>query len=205
MCNTTRDLSLQMYALRWNLFFACRFATPHFLVISWDLPPTFSPLQKLGRVRVAHWFSFYVLCFLFCLSSSCVLCTQCCRFLWIVHSWLPLRFSLAFICPSVVLLFPITIFLCKCRCFSKHPLLYSLILFKNLQFECIPHPVLTWIQKCMWTFHKYWSWGQYTVKPVLRGHIWDKEKCGLIRQVDILKEVKLYEMFYDRTIKRVNF
>jgi hypothetical protein len=32
-----------------------------------------------------------------------------------------------------------------------------------------------------------------------------KEKCGLIRQGDILKEVQLYEMFYDRTIKRVNF
>ena len=30
--------------------------------------------------------------FLFCLSSSCVLCTQCCQFLWIVRSWLNLRF-----------------------------------------------------------------------------------------------------------------
>jgi hypothetical protein len=29
----------------------------------------------------------------FCLSSSCVLCTQCCQFLWIVHSWLPLSFD----------------------------------------------------------------------------------------------------------------
>jgi hypothetical protein len=32
--------------------------------------------------------------FLFCLSLSCVLCTQCCQFLRIVHFWLPLRFSL---------------------------------------------------------------------------------------------------------------
>jgi hypothetical protein len=32
------------------------------------------------------------LCVVLC--SSCVLCTQCCQFLWIVHSWLPLRFSL---------------------------------------------------------------------------------------------------------------
>ena len=38
-----------------------------------------------------------VLCFLFCLSSLCVLCTKCCHFLWIVHSRLPLRFSLTFI------------------------------------------------------------------------------------------------------------
>ena len=42
-------------------------------------------------------FQFHVLCFLFCLSSSCVLCTQCGQFLWIVHSGLPLRFSLTFI------------------------------------------------------------------------------------------------------------
>jgi hypothetical protein len=25
-----------------------------------------------------------------CWSSPCCLCTQCCQFLWIVHSWLPL-------------------------------------------------------------------------------------------------------------------
>jgi hypothetical protein len=30
---------------------------------------------------------------------SCVLCTLCCQFLWIVHFWLPLRYSLTFICP----------------------------------------------------------------------------------------------------------
>ena len=33
----------------------------------------------------------------FSLSSSCVLCTQCCQFLRIVHSWLPSSVSLAFI------------------------------------------------------------------------------------------------------------
>jgi hypothetical protein len=30
---------------------------------------------------------------------SCVLCTLCCQFLWIVHYWLPLRCSLTFIYP----------------------------------------------------------------------------------------------------------
>jgi hypothetical protein len=30
---------------------------------------------------------------------SCVLCTICCQFLWIVHFWLPLWYSLTFICP----------------------------------------------------------------------------------------------------------
>jgi hypothetical protein len=29
---------------------------------------------------------------------SCVLCTLCCQFLWIVHLWLPLWYSLTFIC-----------------------------------------------------------------------------------------------------------
>ena len=27
---------------------------------------------------------------------SCVLCIQCCQCLWIVHAWIPLRFSLTF-------------------------------------------------------------------------------------------------------------
>jgi len=31
--------------------------------------------------------------FLLCLSSSCVLCFQCCQCLWIVHFLLPGRFS----------------------------------------------------------------------------------------------------------------
>ena len=30
---------------------------------------------------------------------SCVMCTLCCQFLWIVLSWLPLWYSLTFICP----------------------------------------------------------------------------------------------------------
>ena len=45
-------------------------------------------------------------CFLFCfcfLSSSCVLWTHWYPFLWIVHYWLPLRFSLTFIFTSLYL------------------------------------------------------------------------------------------------------
>jgi hypothetical protein len=30
---------------------------------------------------------------------SCLLCTLCCQFLWIFLFWLPLRYSLTFICP----------------------------------------------------------------------------------------------------------
>ena len=33
---------------------------------------------------------------------SCVLCVQCCQFLWLVHSSFPLQYSLTFICPCLV-------------------------------------------------------------------------------------------------------
>ena len=36
---------------------------------------------------------------MFCLSSSCDLCAQCCQCLWIAHSWMLLRCSLTFNSP----------------------------------------------------------------------------------------------------------
>ena len=55
--------------------------------------------RAFGGVRVVHCFS--VLCCVFvCLSLSCVLCIQCCKCLWMVHSWFPIRFFLAFIYSS---------------------------------------------------------------------------------------------------------
>ena len=47
----------------------------------------------VGGVLVVHYFSFQ--CFVF-VSLSCVMCTQCCQFIWIVHSWLPLQSCLTF-------------------------------------------------------------------------------------------------------------
>ena len=52
--------------------------------------PMFAPLFA------AHLFIFCVVFFI-CLSSSCVMCSQWCQCLWIVYSWMPLRFSLIFI------------------------------------------------------------------------------------------------------------
>jgi hypothetical protein len=55
---------------------------------------------SFGRVCVGHLFSF--LCFLLFLFWLCFVClrpvsyVQCCQSLWIVHSWLLLRFSLMF-------------------------------------------------------------------------------------------------------------
>jgi hypothetical protein len=55
-------------------------------------------IPVVGTVRFAHYIIlvFCVGFFLFCLSSSCILCTQCCKCLWTIHSWLPLRLSLTF-------------------------------------------------------------------------------------------------------------
>jgi hypothetical protein len=65
--------------------------------------------------------------YLFGLSSSSVLCTKCCQFLWFVHSWLPLRFSLTFIClvclrqvscvPNVVSFSGLSILACPFKLF----------------------------------------------------------------------------------------
>jgi hypothetical protein len=52
--------------------------------------------SKWFHPRVTHLFSFLSVV-LFVLSVF-VLCVQCCQCLWIVHSWLLLRFSITFIC-----------------------------------------------------------------------------------------------------------
>ena len=47
----------------------------------------------VGVVSLIFFLAFCVV-FLLCLSTFSVLCAQCSQCLWIVHSWLPLRFSL---------------------------------------------------------------------------------------------------------------
>ena len=71
------------------------------IVHSW-LPLRFSLTFIVFLVYVCvygfqHFAVAHLLSFLLYFSSSCVLCIQCCQFLWIVHSWLPHRFSLTFI------------------------------------------------------------------------------------------------------------
>ena len=64
---------------------------------------TWVHLGFFGGVRVAHLFSF--LCCLFCFVCLCfVSCAQCCMCMWIVHSWLTLRFSLTLIYHGMSLL-----------------------------------------------------------------------------------------------------
>ena len=52
---------------------------------------------------------FSVLCISLRLSLFCVFCTQCCLYLWIVHSWFSLRVTLIFI----VCLDNLTFFVCR--------------------------------------------------------------------------------------------
>ena len=63
-----------------------------------ELPTLHEHHSFFGGVHVAHRFYFCVMllfAFVFvCLSSTCVLCVQCYRCLWIVHSWLLLESSL---------------------------------------------------------------------------------------------------------------
>jgi hypothetical protein len=47
---------------------------------------------------VASVFVLCLLCPVLRVSLSCVYCAQCWQCLWTVHSWLPLQFSVTFIC-----------------------------------------------------------------------------------------------------------
>ena len=67
------------FGILWRLFVLCLVYS--MLPVSLDCPFCIAPLV----------FSEVYL--------SCVLCTLCCQILWIVHLWLPLWYSLTFICP----------------------------------------------------------------------------------------------------------
>ena len=63
--------------------------------------PVFIPWFLMGSVLLTVLVFCVVLFFLFCVYSSRILHTKCCQFLWIVHSWLSLLFSLTFICMTL--------------------------------------------------------------------------------------------------------
>ena len=63
-------------------------------------------------------------CVLFFVLFVLVLCTQCCQFLWIVHSWLSLRFSLTFI--HIYVFMKIIVFSVSVLIFNKSPLIFWL-------------------------------------------------------------------------------
>ena len=66
----------------------------------------------------------YCVVLLFCFF---VLCTQCCQFLWIVHFWWPLRYSLTFICfVCLRLVYPMLPVSLDC------PFLMALSVFSNV-------------------------------------------------------------------------
>jgi hypothetical protein len=87
-----------LYVLSSVLWCPLRF--PHRKMFDSSLPPVGCRMAHVllcvfSYSDVQH-FSFLKGLFV-CLSSSCVLCTQYCQFLWIVQLWLPLLFPLTFI------------------------------------------------------------------------------------------------------------
>jgi len=56
--------------------------------------PVFTPSRRAFWWSPCHLFTFLSCVDFFCLCSSSVLCVHHCRYIWIVHSWLPLWFSL---------------------------------------------------------------------------------------------------------------
>jgi hypothetical protein len=67
----------------------CPLRSPHKTTFGWSLPRVVCRKAHVlftlnVFVCVQRCPTHIVLCFLFCLSSSCVSCNQCCQFLWIV-------------------------------------------------------------------------------------------------------------------------
>jgi hypothetical protein len=80
----------------------------------------------------------FLCCVCFCLSSFCVLCAQCFLCLLIVHSRLPLRFSLTFICLVLVCpMFPLSL---DCP-FQIAPSVFSDVYMPNYQSTLNPFRV----------------------------------------------------------------
>ena len=75
---------------------------------------------------------------------SWVLCTLCCHFLWIVHFWLPLRYSLTFICPCFVYpMLPVSLYC---------PFLIAPSVFSNVYLSCV---LCTLCCQFLWIVH-FW-------------------------------------------------
>ena len=77
---------------------------------------------------------------------SCVLRTQCCQCLWVVHSWLPARCSLILI----VLCFVYSILTVSLDC----PFLIVNSVFFNVYLSCV---LRTHCWQCLWIVHSWWS------------------------------------------------
>ena len=91
---------------------------------------------------------------LFIFDYPFVLCTLCCHILWIVHFWLPLRYSLTFIYTLLLytLLFPYhSIFLVICISPIYHTWLNTLFYFPATFPYIIILCTLTSIQYLCWT------------------------------------------------------
>ena len=94
-----------------------------------------SPVVFVG-VRVVNLFSFMCWVFLFCSSSSCVLCTQCCHCLWIV-------FVMCLVCSML----PVSL-----DCLRPVSCVLNVASASGLSSSCV---LCTQCCQCLWIAH-YW-------------------------------------------------
>jgi hypothetical protein len=118
-------------------------------------------------------------------TMSCVLCTQCCQCLWIVHSWLLLRFPLTFIyyllcpapwVPNVTRISRLSILDCSfgflLRLFTAYYVLCLVYPMLSVSLDCpflitpsvfsnvyllptMPCALCTQCYPCLWTVHSW--------------------------------------------------
>jgi hypothetical protein len=89
-----------------------------------------------GGVHVAHLFSFLCCVFLFCLSSSCVLCTQCSQCLWIF-------FVLCLVYPM---------FTVSLDCLRPVSCVPNVTSVSGLSSSCV---LCTQCSQCLWIVHSW--------------------------------------------------
>ncbi len=80
--------------------------------------------------------------------QSCVLCTLCCQFLWIVLFLLPLRYSLTFICPVSCIPYVAS--------FSGLSFLITPSVFSNIYLSCV---LCTLCCQFLWIVLFYYPFG----------------------------------------------
>jgi hypothetical protein len=91
--------------------------------------------SRTANIRAISDCSFSIL---YCLlSSTCVLCTLCCQFLWIVHFWLLVRYSLMFVVLDLCPVYPMLPVFLDC------PFLIARSVFSNVWcpwlVSCVPY------------------------------------------------------------------
>ena len=95
--NSTYSHVTRLWWLWFTTFTSCLCSVNSFNVLAIDISYLFSSATFNRALKRKCYIQLcVVMCFFLVLSSSCVR-ARCCQCLWILHSWLSIRFSLTFI------------------------------------------------------------------------------------------------------------